>query len=125
MAKNRSGFTPFNKARATGSSSRYGGAAGAGSRRVLNPWGNAVPAAQGRRANALGVTIARGRPSGSAARRPTPSPQLWGMQYTPNDPNAWPIQGGKQGPASGMTQHKIDWNNSVVTKAYQRAGYAG
>lgn len=125
VGRSASGYRPYTRGSATGRSSRFGGAVGGSARRVLNPWGNLVPAAKGRRANAVGATIARGRPRGSGVRRPTPDASLWGMRYPVNDPNAWPIEGTKSGPTSGMTQAKADFNNAVVNKAFQRAGYAG
>lgn len=110
----------------TGSSSRFGGAAGGSARRVLNPWGNTVPAAKGRRANAVGQTVGRGRQRGvSGVRKPTPDSSLWSIDYPKNDPLQWPIQGGKRKSPSGMTQAKANWNNAIVNKAYQRGGYAG
>lgn len=116
------GFT----AKQTGASSRFGGAAGANVRRVLNPWGNMVPAAKGRRANAVGATIAKSRASRrSAVAMPKADASRWSMDYPKNDPLQWPIQAGKRGSPSGMTQHKADVNNAAVNHAYQRAGYAG
>lgn len=108
----------------TGTRSGFGGARSAGARRVLNPWGNSVPAAKGRRANALGTTIGRrGGHRGGAVRRPKPDSTLWSMKYPKNDPLQWPVEGEKMASPSGMTQEKADWNNAVVNHAFKRAGY--
>lgn len=103
---------------------RFGGAVGAGARRVLSPWGNSVPAAKGRGTNAVGATVTKARkPRGSSTRKPRPDPSLWSIKYPKNDPLAWPIEGGVTGSISGMTQAKADFNNDVVNDAYTRAGY--
>jgi len=107
----------------TGAKSRAGVAKPAPVRRTLNPWGNMVPKATGRRANAVGQTVGKSRHRASSVRKPTPAPDLWDMKYSPNDPLQWPIEGGKRGSASGMTQAKVDVHNAAVEKAYNRAGY--
>lgn len=95
-------------------------------RSILNPWGNNVPKGSARRTNGIGQSPFRTkvRPSGSVSK-PTPDRSLSGMAYKPNDPNMWPIEGGKADADSGMTQDKADFNNSAVNKAFQRGGYAG
>jgi hypothetical protein len=83
-------------------------------RRVLNPWGNNV--AQ------LGRSVAKPTRRGAVVR-PKPDSSLWSMKYPKNDPKQWPVEGGKHGSPSAMTQAKADWNNRVVNAAYKRAGY--
>jgi len=105
----------------TGARSRFGGAAGASARRVLNPWGNAIPQPTGRRANAVGATVARARTGRRPAiALPKADPSVWSINYPKNDPAQWPIEGGKRGPASAMTQAKADVHNAAVNHAFQR-----
>jgi len=121
------GYSP----RQTGATSRFGNAAGGTTRTVRNPWGNVAPQATATGTTPQGNTRSRAVLRGSAIRRPTPDPQLWGMSYRANDPVAWPqvkLVGGvivpdKAGPASGMTAAKATRNNAIVEHAYTRAGY--
>ena len=117
--KNSRGYTK----KQTGSRNTKGVARVGGNRRTVNPWGNNVPKATGRRANAVGQTVARSKGLRNPSRRPTPDASLWSIDYPKNDPAAWPIEGGKRGPTSAMTQHKADVHNAAVEQAYTRAGY--
>lgn len=91
-------------------------------KRTLNPWGNSVPQGSARKANPSGVTpgSARNRGSGSSTRRATPASDLFSMAYKANDPVAWPIEGGKRGSISAMSQTKADFHNAAVNHAYLR-----
>lgn len=42
------------------------------------------------------------------------------MAYKANDPVAWPIEGGKRGSISAMSQTKADFHNAAVNHAYLR-----
>lgn len=83
-------------------------------RRVLNPWGNNVPK-MGR-----GITLGR---KAHGVSRPKADSSLWSIDYPKNDPLQWPVQGGKRGSPSGMTQAKANFNNRATNQAYKRAGY--
>lgn len=122
MAKARGfGGRAYTSASASGTPSGWPG--GGATRTILNPWGNNMPASQGRRANSVGATPFKTKMrSRGGVSQPTPSSQLWSMSYKANDPQAWPIEGGKN--FSAMTQAKADWNNAVVNHAFQRGGYA-
>jgi len=122
MAKPRSSSTGFTRA-GTGTPSSFG-RKGASGGRTVNPWGRNVPASFGRGANANGVTAGRGRPGGSSRARNVTDPALRSMDYTPNDPAQWPIEGGKRYSILS-TQAKADFNNAVVNNAFKRGGYAG
>lgn len=93
------------------------------------PWGKAIPKDVGRHTNSVGSgnrSKVRVRSSGS---RPTPDRSLFGMDYPANDPAAWPVMPdpatGRRGNVSTHTQAKVDFVNTAVNHAYQRAGYAG
>lgn len=98
-------------ARATGTPSNFGRNARSG-RSILNPWGSnfAKPKAPSKLQKF----------GGSARRQATPDSSLYSMAYKTNDPLAWPIEGGRRGSISGMTQAKVDWNNAVVNHAFER-----
>lgn len=97
--------------------------------KTLNPWGRAVAKRLTTGATPTGITRYKTRkPSGSAVRRPTPDPQLKGMQYPKNDPLAWPLESPQTrsdlNRVSGMTQDKADFWNGAVDKAFERGGYS-
>lgn len=125
IGKGTFGGRAFGAGSASGKPSSFGGAKSK-RRSILNPWGNNVPKDTARRANGVGQTPFRSRvrPTG-AIRKPTPDRSLFGMGYKRNDPNAWPIEGGKADADSGMTQDKANFNNSAVNHAFERGGYAG
>lgn len=126
VGKGTFGGRAYGTASASGKPSRFGGAKSGRLRSILNPWGNNVPKGTARRTNGVGQSPfrTRVRPTGTR-QKPTPDRSLFGMKYKPNDPNAWPIEGGKADADSGMNQDKADFNNDAVNKAFQRGGYAG
>jgi len=104
-----------------GASSRFGAARTGTARRVLNPWGNTVPQKSGVRTNALGQSITKTtRLKRGAVSLQRPDPSLYSISYPANDPAQWPIEGGKRGPTSAMTQAKADVHNAAVNHAFQR-----
>ena len=124
VGKGTFGGRGYSSASATGSRSNALNSGGA--RRILNPWGNNVPQGTARKANAVGDTPFRSKVrNAGAVRRPTADRSLFGMDYKRNDPNHWPLEGGKADADSGMTQAKADFNNSAVNHAFKRGGYAG
>lgn len=91
---------------------------------VKTPWGQPIPKRSAHRGRNSAV-----RTRGSSRSKPTPDPSLRGMDYTPNDPLAWPIEvptsTAQLNLVSGNSAAKATWNNNVVNKAFQRGGYAG
>jgi hypothetical protein len=88
---------------------------------TLNPWGGPnIPKGA--------VPKSVGNPSGSSMRKPTPDPQLRGMDYPANDPLLWPVEIDKvnhtrQPSSSGISSTVINKNNTAVEQAYTRAKY--
>jgi hypothetical protein len=97
------------------------GASGQKFGKTLNPWGGPnIPKGQ--------VPKGTNSASGSSTSKPTPDPQLFGMDYDGRDPLQWPVvldlvNHVRQPSISGITPNVINKVNAAVEHAYTRDGY--
>jgi hypothetical protein len=98
--------------------------------KTLNPWGPNIPVRRVGHTNDLGQSrTARGNTAyGSSTKKPTPAPELKGMQYTKNDPTQWPVEPDyvnhtRAPDPYGITSTVVTNVNKAVEDAYTRAKY--
>lgn len=98
--------------------------------KTINPWGPNVPNKRIGLTGAIGQSM-RTRANttyGSATKKPTPAPELKGMQYPKNDPTAWPVEPDfvnhtRAPDPFGITAQVITNVNKSIEDAYHRDGY--
>lgn len=104
------GSIPRSTAAGTLTSTSRGSLTTGSYRKILSPWGNNVPQRTG-----LGSKISSVRTGGRSS--PSPSAELFGINYPPNSPAMWPIEGSKnfQFDLSGKaTRHNQHVNNAYL-----------
>jgi hypothetical protein len=118
-----SGYGSTPRGKQTGSpNTKPLGASGKKPSKTLNPWGgpNIPKGSVPKGTNSAG-------PASSMAK-PTPDPQIYGMDYKPNDPLYWPVELSalnyiRQPSTSGVNANVIAKNNAAVEHAYTRDHY--